>query len=149
MWGKPFLHDLEKEFKTSKMRDRHVFHDLNLRVNDPDEFRATSLEYLRGLGYSVGVNEMTDFEEGEFSNFFRGGRLKPLKSVLKASKITKLGSRFPFIWKLLVLVGIVSFSSFLLPYEELNKGFPASKEWICRGSNEPIICIGVPVRSTY
>jgi len=33
--------------------------------------------------------------------------------------------------------------------EELNKGFPAFKEWICRGSNEPITCIGVPVRSTY
>src|SRR4030042_5788464 len=122
MWGKPFVENLEKEFKTDQLRDKHVFHDVNLRVNDPDEFRVTGIEYLRTLGYVVDVNEMSDFEESEeFSKFFRGGRLKPLRNVIKARKLSFLGSRFPHTWRLLSLVGFVAMIGYFLPYEELNK----------------------------
>jgi len=124
MWGKPYVTNVEREFKTDKMRDRHVFHDVNLRVNDPEDFRVTSVEYLRSLGYIVDVNEMTEFEQDdEFSKFFRGGRLKPLKNVIKARHSSYLGSRFPTVWKLLLLVGITSLISYFLPFEELNKDF--------------------------
>jgi len=122
MWGKPYVTNVEKEFKTERMRDKHVFHDANLRVNDPDEFRVTSIEYLRSLGYIVDLNEMTEFEQdGEFTKFFRGGRLKPLKNVIKARKSSFLGSRFPVMWRLLFLVGVISLIGYFLPYDELNR----------------------------
>ncbi len=121
MWGKPFIVRVENEFKTSNMRDKHVFHDINLRVSDPEEFRVTVVDYLRSLDYIVDVNEMIEFDDdGDFAKFFRGGRLKPLKNIVKARKVSVLGSRFPVIWRLLFLVGVVSFIGLFLPFEQLN-----------------------------
>ncbi|MBD3312679.1 hypothetical protein GF352_04475 [archaeon] len=121
-WGKSFVHNLEKEFRTEQMRDKRVFHDVNLRVNEPAELRVTCLEYLRSLGYVVDINEMSEFEESnEFNKFFRGGRLKPLKSIVKARKSSYLGSRFPHAWRLLFIVGLVAVIGYFLPFEELNK----------------------------
>lgn len=122
MWGKPFVTNIESEFKTDRLRNQRVFHDINLRVNDPDEFRVTIIDYLRSLDYNVDVNEMTEFEENdEFAKFFRAGRLKPIKSIIKARKYRNTGSRFPIIWKLLFIIGIISLVGYLMPYEQLNK----------------------------
>ncbi|MFA5406845.1 MAG: hypothetical protein WC307_05830 [Candidatus Nanoarchaeia archaeon] len=122
MWGKPFVSHVENEFKTDKMRNNHVFHDVNLRVNNPEEFRLTCIDYLRSLDFIVDVNEMTEFEEGtDFEHFFRAGRLKPLKNVIKARRLNNVGSRFPFAWKLLFLTGMISIISYLMPFEQLNK----------------------------
>ncbi|HLE05812.1 MAG TPA: hypothetical protein VI790_00510 [Candidatus Nanoarchaeia archaeon] len=122
MWGKTFITHLEGEFKTDKLRDKHVFHDASLRVNDPEEFRLTCVDYLRGLDFIVDANEMTEFEgDDEFSKFFRSGRLKPLKNIIKARRRTNIGSRYPLIWRLLLLTGIISLIGYFMPYEELNK----------------------------
>ncbi len=122
MWGKPYISNVENEFKTSRMRDKHVFHDISLRVDDPEEFRVTAVNYLRSLGFIIDLNEMTEFEEGdEFVKFFRGGRLKPLKNIIKARRSTVVGSRFPVLWKSLFIVGLASLIAYFLPYKELNK----------------------------
>jgi len=124
MWGKPFVTHLEDEFRTDKLRDKHVFHDVNLRINDPEEFRMTCVEHLRSLDFIVDVNEMTEFEEGgDFDKFFRAGRLKPLKNIIKARRVKSTGSRFPVMWRLLLLIGVISLISYLLPYDQLNKDF--------------------------
>lgn len=122
MWGKPFISQIENEFKTDKLRNKHVFHDANLRVNDPEEFRVSSVDYLRGLDFIVDANEMTEFEgDDEFEKFFRGGRLKPLKNIIKARRRTNVGSRYPLIWRLLLTAAIISLIGYFMPYEELNK----------------------------
>ena len=61
-WRKPFIDSIEEEFKTSKLRNARIFHDINIRVADPDELRANIIEYLRGLGFYISVNEMTEFK---------------------------------------------------------------------------------------
>ncbi len=121
-WKKTFVDSVEEEFKTSKLRNKRIFHDVNLRVADPDELRANIVDYLRGLDFYIILNEMTEFEESdEFAKFFRGGRLKPIKSIIKASKQTMLGTRHPKLVAFFFLAGLISTIFYLLPYQQLNK----------------------------
>ncbi len=121
MWGRTYIEDLEREFKTDKMRDKRVFHDLNIRVQDPEELRRHSIEILSDNGYHVSLNEMTEFEDNtEFEGLFRGGRLKPLKTIIKGVKTNPLGPRYPLIWKVMIIIGIISVIGVFLPYPELN-----------------------------
>ncbi len=120
-WRRPYVEDLEKEFKTDKLRDKRVFHDLNIRVQDPEEFRRRCVETLTDNGYRISLNEMTEFESTEFKNFFRGGRLKPIKSIIKGVKSKSIGAKYPAIWKILLTVFVIALIGYFLPYEELNK----------------------------
>jgi len=103
---KPVVDKYEKEFKTDRLRDKHLFYDLNIRIGDPEELRTTAVELLSDSDYTIRLNEMTKFEDREFEKMFMGGRLKPLKSIIKAGKNIKRGPKFPFIWKLFVLLGL-------------------------------------------
>ncbi len=122
MWGKKFVDSIEDEFTTSKLRSKHLFHDINLRINDPDEFKQTTINYLRSLDFNINVSELTEFDEDkELSKFFKAGRLKPIRSIIKAGRQTITGSKYPVIWKLLVLTAIISIIGLMLPYQQLNK----------------------------
>lgn len=105
----------EKEFETDKLRDKHIFYDLNVRVGDPEELRSTCVELLEDSDFTVSLNEMTKFEDKEFEKMFWGGRLKPLKSVIKANKDIKKGVKYPLLWKVLLMVGIASLVIFFFP----------------------------------
>lgn len=121
MWGRPLVEGVEKEFKTDSLRNKRVFHDLNMRVNDPEELRMTIVETLSSMDYDVSLNELTEFDDVEFDKFFRAGRLKPVKVLVKSVKRERKGSRFPLIWKTLVIIGIVSLIAYFTPINELNK----------------------------
>jgi hypothetical protein len=103
---KPVVDKYEKEFKTDRLRDKHLFYDLNIRVGDPEELRTTAVELLADSDYTIRLNEMTKFEDKEFDKMFMGGRLKPLKSIIKAGKNVKKGPKFPLLWKIFVLLGL-------------------------------------------
>jgi len=121
MWGRPYIEELEKEFKTQNLRNKHILHDLNIRVSDPEEFRRRCVNTLADNGYKVELNEMVEFEDPEFKTFFRGGRLKPIKNIIKGVKEQSIGARYPLLWKALILLGLVCLTTYFLPFEELNK----------------------------
>jgi len=121
MWGKPLVEEVEKEFKTNELKNKRVFHDLNIRVNDPEELRMSIIETLTSMNYDVSLNELTEFEDVEFDKFFKAGRLKPVKVIIKSVKRERKGSRFPVLWKALILLGVLALVGYFLPVSELNK----------------------------
>lgn len=106
----------EEEFKTQTMRNRKLFYDLFARVGDPEELRAHCSQILDTLEFKSPLNELTKFEEStELEGMFLGGRLKPVKGIIKAIKEVKRGSRFPKLWKILLLLGLISIILFISP----------------------------------
>ncbi|MCD6547100.1 MAG: hypothetical protein J7K22_00950 [Nanoarchaeota archaeon] len=103
---KTVLERYEEQFKVSEMQNKHIFYDLYARVGDPEELRGYVTELLKSLDWKTSVNELMKFEEAEVEGMFRGGRLKPIKTIMKAYKQFKKGPRYPLIWKLLTLIGI-------------------------------------------
>lgn len=97
---------LEEEFKTNKMRNRTVFFDLNIRATDPEEVRARSTELITDVDFQPILSELTQFEDVEFENIFRAGRLKPVKFITKAEREERKGTRYPMLYKLLAVVGL-------------------------------------------
>ncbi len=120
----------EREFETKKMRDRRLFYDLNIRVGDPEELRSDVNELLQDMDYDVVLNELTKFEDAEMDKMFMGGRLKPLKAVIKAKKIVRKGPKFPLIWKTFFILGLVSIVISLLPKDF---GFTGTFRYISLG----------------
>ncbi len=108
-WKKKLLVEkYEDEFKTSNMRNRKLFYDLFARVGDPEELKTYSSQILDALDYKAPLIELTKFEEStELEGVFLGGRLKPIKGIIKAIKEIKRGSRFPILWKTLAIIGII------------------------------------------
>lgn len=106
--GKTVIEKYEDEFKTERMRNKHIFYDLNVRTGDPEEIRAYSAELFKDLDYKTVLNEMTKFEDAEFEGIFRGGRLKPLKSIMKGVKEFNKGVKYPIIWKLFFVLSAFS-----------------------------------------
>lgn len=121
MFGKKTIEKYEDEFSVDNMRDKHLFYDLNIRVGDPEEVRLRTAELVGDMDYSILLNEYTKFEDVEFENIFRGGRLKPIKNVVKALKKVELGTRFSFLWKLFALIGLVMILIYFWPQPGINK----------------------------
>jgi hypothetical protein len=46
------------------------------------------------------------FEDTDTEGIFRGGKLKPLKSIIKSYKQINKGPKFPLLWKLFFFIGI-------------------------------------------
>ena len=97
------------------MEDRDVYHELNIRSQDPELLRTQVLELVEGMDYDIIINKFTKFENDEFNNLFNAGRLKPLRAVLNAEKKIETGSMFPSLWKLISFIGIFSFLLYFLP----------------------------------
>ena len=105
----------EENFNTKKMENRDVFHELNIRSGDPELLRTQVLELVEDMGYDVIINKFTKFEDAEFENVFKAGRLKPLRAVLNAEKNIETGSRFPWLWKLAGVIGIILCLVYFVP----------------------------------
>ncbi|MCW1296525.1 MAG: hypothetical protein OH319_02490 [Candidatus Parvarchaeota archaeon] len=125
---KTVIERYEEEFKTEHMRNKHIFYDLNIRAGDPEELRSFSMELLEDLGFTTILNEMTKFDDPEFEGIFRGGRLKPTKSIIKSLKELDKGSKFPIIWKIFLAIGIVSLLLYVLPWSLVQESTILS-EW--------------------
>lgn len=105
---KSVVEEYEEEFKTKRMKNRRVFYDLNIRAEDPEEFRARATELMQDADYGVVVNKLTSFEDVDVEGVFRGGKLKPIRGVIKGLKEIKKGSKFPFLWKLFTILAVLA-----------------------------------------
>ncbi len=102
------LERYEKQFKPSELRNKRMFYDLYARVDDPEELRGFITQLLKDMDWKVTLNELSRFEELELEGIFRGGRLKPVKALIKAYKQIVKGSKYPILWKLFSIGGLIS-----------------------------------------
>ena len=103
---KTIVEKYEDQFKVKEMHNKHMFYDLYARVGDPEELRKTVLELLQDTDWKTSINEMMKFEDTDTEGIFRGGKLKPIKSIVKAFKEVRKGAKFPFIWKSFFFIGL-------------------------------------------
>jgi hypothetical protein len=118
--NKTNVEKIEKNFETKKMENHEVFHELNIRGQDPEILRTQVLEFLEAMDYDITINKFAKFEDSEFENIFQAGRLKPLRAVLHAQKKVQTGSKYPWLWKLMGLIGLISLTVFFLPNESIS-----------------------------
>jgi len=111
---------IERNFETKKMENHAVFHELNIRGQDPELLRTQVLELLEALDYDITINKFAKFDDSEFENIFQAGRLKPLRAVLHAQRKVETGSKYPWMWKIFGIIGIFLITSYLLPDTYLN-----------------------------
>jgi hypothetical protein len=101
------LERYEKQFKVKEMQNKRLFYDLYARVEDPEELRGYAHELMQDMGWKTSVSELTKWEEPDTEGVFRGGRLKPIKHILKSHKQFIKGPKFPWLWKLFFAVGCI------------------------------------------
>ncbi len=120
----------EEDFNTKRMENKDVYHELNIRSGDPELLRTQVLELVEDLGYDIIINKFTKFEDSEFNNLFNAGRLKPLRAVLNAEKRVETGTMFPWLWKLVLLIGLASLLIYLVPQSVFdNIGVTLEKDY--------------------
>ncbi len=102
------LERYEKQFKAKELRNKRIFYDLYARVDDPEELRGLIVQLLKDMDWKVTLNELSRFEELELEGIFRGGRLKPVKALIKAYNQVIKGSKYPILWKLFTIFGLIS-----------------------------------------
>ncbi|VVB74150.1 Uncharacterised protein [Candidatus Tiddalikarchaeum anstoanum] len=115
----------EESFKTKKMENADFYHELNIRGQDPELLRSQMLELVEDSGFNVIINKLTKFEgeDSEFEKIFQGGRLKPLRAVLGAEKEVQTQSMFPVLWRVVLIIGVLSLIAYLIPpsyYAQFN-----------------------------
>lgn len=91
---KPPVEKYEEEFRPEEMKKRIVYYDVSFRVGDPERVRAFLSRLFEEFDYKVIVNKLTKFEELE-EEIFLGGRLKPVRGVIKGRKKLDLGMKYP------------------------------------------------------
>lgn len=98
----------EEEFETESLKNKPVFYDLDLSdIKNVEELRSFLLGNCRGRGYSASLNELTKFQSEEFEGIFKGGSMKPIRGLLKATKKIKRGLRHPYITSLFFIASIL------------------------------------------
>ncbi len=102
------LEKYEKQFKVSEMRNKHLFYDLYAKVGDPEELRGYIVQLLKDMDWKVTLNELAKFEDLELEGIFRGGRLKPVKALIKAYNRIVKGPKHPILWKSFFVAGLIS-----------------------------------------
>lgn len=115
----------ERQFKTNRMRDRDVFYDINVRGGDPEEVRTFISELMHEAGFVPDINELVQFEDNELEKVLRGGRLKPIKSLIRGKKTVTSGTKYGLLWKFLAFLGTLSlliyFADGLINYQLTNQ----------------------------
>lgn len=108
MFKERVIEQYEEEFNTKQLENRHVFYDLYLKTEDPQELRSRIAEELTDKDYKILLNETTKFEENsELEEVFRGGNTKPIRVVIKAAKDRHAGAVYPKAWKGFLVLTIV------------------------------------------
>ncbi|MDD5417426.1 MAG: hypothetical protein PHW96_00880 [Candidatus Nanoarchaeia archaeon] len=111
---KSTIEKYEDEFKSDKLKHKHVFYDLYITTGDPEEMRAFTAELLDDADYSININKLTDFEDVGVEGIFKGGKLKPLQSIIKGVKSHEKGVKHSFLWKFFAGFGALLFLLVLL-----------------------------------
>ncbi len=122
----------EDEFKKKELDDKKIFFELNIRGGDPEDVRTTAVEYFEDMDYAIYVNKFTRFENPEFESLFKSGRLKPLRSILKAEKEVEVGTMFPLFYKIVAIIGLLISSVYFFP-ESWFEGIVFSGEYFAIG----------------
>lgn len=116
------IKNYEKEFETDVLEKRHVFYDIYIKSNDPQELRNQMSESLSDFDYKILLNEMSKFEDNELEETFRGGNAKPIRVLIKSAKDNKKGSRYPLLWKTCLILGIIALFILLAYYRSYIYG---------------------------
>lgn len=108
MFGITVVKQYEKEFETKTLENKHVFYDLYIKSEDPQELRARIAQELTDKDYKILLNEMTKFDENsELEEAFRGGNIKPIRILIKAAKDRRAGAAYPTLWKAFLGITII------------------------------------------
>ena len=116
------IKNYEKEFETDVLEKRHVFYDIYIKSNDPQELRNQMSESLSDFDYKILLNEMSKFEDNELEETFRGGNAKPIRVLIKSAKDNKKGSKYPLLWKTCLILGIIALFILLAYYSSYIYG---------------------------
>ncbi|MCL5009426.1 MAG: hypothetical protein M1433_00360 [Candidatus Parvarchaeota archaeon] len=123
------IKNYEKEFDTDKLESHHVFYDLYIKSNDPQELRNGVSESMTDMDYKILLNEMSKFDDSELEETFRGGNSKPIRVVIKSLKDNVKGSRFPILWKVCaVLAVLLLVASFALYSNQIYTNLTSFKD---------------------
>ncbi len=106
----------EKEFNVDLLEKKHVFYDLYIKSDDPQELRNEISESLSDMDYKILLNELAKYEGSELEETFRGGNAKPIRALIKAAKDNKKGSKYPVLWKSFLVLGIVFLGILLVSF---------------------------------
>jgi uncharacterized membrane protein len=110
------IRNYEKEFVTDTLEGHHVFYDLYIKSDDPQELRNEISESMTDLDYKILLNEMSKFEDSELEETFRGGNAKPMRVLVKSAKDDVKGSKYPILWKACLILGIIFLVALLVSY---------------------------------
>ncbi len=110
------IRNYEKEFVTDTLESHHVFYDLYIKSDDPQELRNEVSESMTDLDYKILLNEMSKFEDSELEETFRGGNAKPMRVLVKAAKDNVKGSKYPVLWKSCLILGIIFLVALVVSY---------------------------------
>jgi hypothetical protein len=103
---KTIVERYEGQFQVKEMKNKHLFYDLYARVGDPEELRSFVHQLMQDMDWKTSIDELTKWEEEDTEGIYRGGRLKPIKTILKSHKEIIKGPKWPWVWKILAAVGI-------------------------------------------
>lgn len=110
------IKNYEREFVTDTLEGHHVFYDLYIKSDDPQELRNEISESMSDLDYKILLNEMSKFEDDELEETFRGGNAKPMRVLIKAAKDKVKGSKYPIAWKACLILGLIFLAVLLVNY---------------------------------
>ena len=127
---KTIVERYEGQFQVKEMQNKHLFYDLYARVGDPEELRSFIQQIMQDMDWKTSINELTKWEEKDTEDIYRGGRLKPIRTILKSHKEIVKGSRWPWIWKILLAVGIGFLAFYLYTVFNVEAGLRFNKNLI-------------------
>lgn len=131
---KTIVSKYEEQFKVKEMRNKHLFYDLYARTGDPEEVRSYVQELMQDMDWKTSVNELTKWEEKDEEGIYRGGRLKPIRTILKSHKEVVKGPLFPWLWKTLFVLGILSLAFYLYTIFDIEAGLTYNSNLVIAAS---------------
>jgi hypothetical protein len=131
---KTIVSKYEDQFKVRDMRNKHLFYDLYARTGDPEEVRSYVQELMQTMDWKTSVNELTKWDEPDTEGIYRGGRLKPIRTILKSHKQLVKGPKFPWIWKTFFILGLATIVFYLYTIFNVEAGVQYNTTLILAGS---------------
>jgi hypothetical protein len=119
---KTIVSKYEDQFKVKEMRNKHLFYDLYARTGDPEEVRSYVQELMQDMDWKTSVNELTEWNEPDTEGIYRGGKLKPIRTIVKSHKELVKGPMFPWLWKGFFVLGIIALIFYLYTIYDVAAG---------------------------
>lgn len=128
--SKTIVEKYEGQFQVKEMQNKHLFYDLFARVGDPEELRSYVHQLMQDMDWKTSINELTKWEEKDTEGIYRGGKLKPIRTVIKSHKEIVKGPKWPWVWKILFAVGIGFLAFYLYTIFSVEAGLRFNKNLI-------------------